>query len=457
MLALPGKQSFAAAIEKNCGVRERRFYQILQGTDGKRCKSLFVYTVRTGDSLFEISQKFQVSMSTLQTANGLFQANVTVGQSLLIPVDYYVVQPGDSFWAISRMAYVPLNALLEANPNVQPEDLQPGMRLSLPTIERRLATSFSYTQLRTPDVDAALIANHAPYLTYIALFETHFNWNGDLSPLNDGAAVLAAWQGRVTPIMAVTNLTAAGFNSVLVQRVLNTPSVQARLIDNMIARATSRGYGGINIDFEGVLASDREAFVAFLQTLRARTEAAGLNLSIAVPAKMDDAASWVRGYDYAGIGAAVDLVFIMAYDWHHAGSEPGPTAPIENVRRTLDYAASLMDRSKIIMGTPFYGYDWVVPYDGTPGRAITSQAAINLAMSEQVPINFSQADQSAYFYYTDDAGRNHVVWFEDTRSLFTKARLVYDAQIAGIGSWQLNFALPQYPWVFTRFFQIRKV
>ncbi len=419
---------------------------------------MFVYVVKSGDSLFGIGRNLGVSMETLQAVNGLTATNIVVGQALLVPSDVYTVQSGDSFWSIARAVHVPLNDLLQANPGVRPENLQPGMRLNLPSVDRHVASHFSFSQLRTPALDQSVIADNAPYLTYIGLFETHFNWNGDLSPINDNAAVIAAWQGRVTPLLTVTNLTEAGFNSELVRRVLNTPDVQAHLIDNIIAAATSRGYGGVTIDFEGVQPADRQAFVTFLQALRTRTQAAGLNLSIAVPAKTSDAVPWVRGYDYEAIGAIVDQFFIMAYDWHHAGSEPGATAPIADVRATVNYAAGLMDADKIILGTPFYGYDWIIPYSGaTPGRAITYSAAVNLAMAEQVPINFSEADQSAYFYYTDDLGRNHVVWFEDVRSLIAKTEIVYDRQLGGIGTWQINFPMAPYPWIFTRFLQIRKV
>jgi spore germination protein YaaH len=419
---------------------------------------MFVYVVKSGDSLFGIGRNLGVSMETLQAVNGLTATNIVVGQALLVPSDVYTVQSGDSFWSIARAVHVPLNDLLQANPDVRPENLQPGMRLNLPSVDRHVASHFSFSQLRTPALDQSVIADNAPYLTYIGLFETHFNWNGDLSPINDNAAVIAAWQGRVTPLLTVTNLTEAGFNSELVRRVLNTPDVQAHLIDNIIAAATSRGYGGVTIDFEGVQLADRQAFVTFLQALRTRTQAAGLNLSIAVPAKTSDVVPWVRGYDYEAIGAIVDQFFIMAYDWHHAGSEPGATAPIADVRATVNYAAGLMDADKIILGTPFYGYDWIIPYsDATPGRAITYSAAVNLAMAEQVPINFSEADQSAYFYYTDDLGRNHVVWFEDVRSLIAKTEIVYDRQLGGIGTWQINFPMAPYPWIFTRFLQIRKV
>ncbi len=243
---------------------------------------MFVYVVKSGDSLFGIGRNLGVSMETLQAVNGLTATNIVVGQALLVPSDVYTVQSGDSFWSIARAVHVPLNDLLQANPGVRPENLQPGMRLNLPSVDRHVASHFSFSQLRTPALDQSVIADNAPYLTYIGLFETHFNWNGDLSPINDNAAVIAAWQGRVTPLLTVTNLTEAGFNSELVRRVLNTPDVQAHLIDNIIAAATSRGYGGVTIDFEGVQPADRQAFVTFLQALRTRTQAAGLNLSLSL-------------------------------------------------------------------------------------------------------------------------------------------------------------------------------
>ncbi|WKB35629.1 glycosyl hydrolase family 18 protein [Terrilactibacillus sp. S3-3] len=180
-------------------------------------------------------------------------------------------------------------------------------------------------------------------------------------------------------------------------------------------------------------------------------------MSSTVPPKMDDTLPWLRGYDYRGIGAVVDELFVMAYDFHHAGNEPGASAPIENVRKTIAYAAGLVDHSKIILGIPFYGYDWVIPYNPrNPGKAITNPDAVNLAMRHQAPIHFSEADQSVYFNYTDENGQNHVVWFSDTRSLFAEVDIVRSTGIGGIGGWQLNFAMPQWPWVYTRYFQTRK-
>lgn len=53
-------------------------------------------------------------------------------------------------------------------------------------------------------------------------------------------------------------------------------------------------------------------------------------------------------------------MFIMAYDWHHAGSEPGPVAPITEIRRTIEFTIAQVPSRKIIIGVPLYGYDWII-------------------------------------------------------------------------------------------------
>src|SRR5690625_6169237 len=91
-------------------------------------------------------------------------------------------------------------------------------------------------------------------------------------------------------------------------------------------------------------------------------------------------------------------------------SEPGPVAPINEVRNTIEFALERMDRSKVILGVPLYGYSWALPYNpGDLSKAISNQNAVNLAMSQDSPIHYSEEYASPYFYYVDERGPKHVV------------------------------------------------
>ncbi|WP_413024699.1 glycosyl hydrolase family 18 protein [Peribacillus frigoritolerans] len=156
----------------------------------------------------------------------------------------------------------------------------------------------------------------------------------------------------------------------------------------------------------------RDLYSGFLRAIRDRLQPEGFYTSVAVPAKTSDDIPWLKGYDYGGIGAAVDFVFIMAYDWHEASGPPGPVAPIQEVRKTIEYAQKYMGSNKIILGVPRYGYDWTRS-NGTAlnARAVSVANAIKTAMKYQVPIQYSIPDQQPYFSYRDEAGARHIVWF----------------------------------------------
>lgn len=417
---------------------------------------MFIYTVKPGDSLYAISQKYNIPVHTIRLVNGLAQPNIVPGEALLINKYVYIVQPGDSLYDIAQMAYVSLDAVLNANPGLNPNRLQPGMRVTIPELPDYVASSLSYIYINGTQNDQALIRDFAPYSTYYSFFEYHFSNDGSLSQLNDLTAIETAWNSNTVPLATITNLTPTGFSSELNQ-LLNNPSVRQNLINNIYDLVTTKGYGGVNIDFEQIPASSRDVFSTFINELGKRLKPVGLLLTIAVPPKTSEEIPWLGGYDYGAIGSIIDIMYIMAYDWHHGASEPGPVAPIEQVRKTIEFAASKMDRSKILLGVPLYGYNWTLPYSAERlAPAISNQNAVDLASNQGEPIQYSEEFQSPFFNYVDQQGQRHVVWFEDVRSMAAKMELITEYQIGGIGAWQINLGFPQGPWLLTKFFKIRK-
>ncbi len=419
---------------------------------------LFIYVVQSGDSIFSIANKYRVTMDSIRITNGLSSDQIVPGQDLLIPTDQYIVQPGDSLYVISQMAMVPIERIKAYN-GLQSNALTIGMQLYLPPRSRYNAYSFGYIYPTTPENDQLITSTYAPLNTYFGIFEHHVNVNGDLRPLDDQRIVNLSRQNFVAPIAVITNLTSTGFSPYIVQQVLSSPTIRQRLIDNIDELLRSRNYAGVNIDFELVPAEERDHFTTFLRELRNRIKPAGYSISVALPFKTsDDSPSWNRGYDYRGIGSAVDFVFLMAYDWHEASSQPGPVAPINKVRKTVNYAIQTMGANKVILGVPRYGYDWTMS-NGTSvsAKAISVADAYKTAMSHNVPISYSAEYQQPFFTYWDDTGRRHVVWFEDARGLAQKLQLITDRRLRGIGSWHLGLPFTQFAVLLREFFNIRRI
>lgn len=56
-------------------------------------------------------------------------------------------------------------------------------------------------------------------------------------------------------------------------------------------------------------------------------------------------------------------------------------APLNQVKRVLEYAITTIPEEKILMGMPNYGYDWKLPYQkGTAAKAISNLTALNIAI-----------------------------------------------------------------------------
>ena len=87
----------------------------------------------------------------------------------------------------------------------------------------------------------------------------------------------------------------------------------------------------------------------------------------------------------------------------------------------LDYAVTEIPPEKILMGMPNYGYDWTLPFmRGTAAQSVSFTQAVDLALRYGVEIQFDEQAQTPYFYYTDN-GTQHVVWFDDPRSIRCEA------------------------------------
>ena len=88
---------------------------------------------------------------------------------------------------------------------------------------------------------------------------------------------------------------------------------------------------------------------------------------------------------------------------------------------------------------PNYGYDWPLPFvrGETEARTIGNVEAVQIAIQNGAEIRFDDVARSPYFEYLDESGTEHVVWFEDARSIRDKYALLPEYGLKGIGVWQI--------------------
>lgn len=109
------------------------------------------YTVRSGDSLFFIANRFGVSISSIKQANGLSSNSIYPGQRLVIPggsgyaSDYgtkYIVKSGDTLYLIANSFGVTVDSIKKAN-KLWKDFLYPGQTLNIPRVRARTAQAVS--------------------------------------------------------------------------------------------------------------------------------------------------------------------------------------------------------------------------------------------------------------------------------------------------------------------------
>lgn len=213
--------------------------------------------------------------------------------------------------------------------------------------------------------------------------------------------------------------------------MLNDPAKRTAHINALMKAIQDNGYDGIDIDYEGFKNGyNRDVYTAFMQELSTRVHQEGKLLTIAIEA-------FNTKQNWEALGNAVDRFMIMGYDYHSArGPEVGAIGPASWLDGVVDYAATRVDKSKIVLGLGSYGYSWI--WNGTKytSTAVSHADALQIAAETGNTIK-RDAENTPYFTYNRGGGQRYL-YFEDAMSTAPKLDLVGKHDIAGIAFWRLG-------------------
>jgi spore germination protein len=404
------------------------------------------HTVKPGETLWRISQTYGTTVQTiLQNNQFVSPANISPGLVIYIPAPRHRIQPGETLWAIAQRYGVDLKTLIKVNNIIDTNLVYPGTILVIPRKSRPPINVNGYIYFLGEDA-IPILKKDGEHLTYLSPFAYLIKENGSLQPINDIPAIQAAKAEKVIPMMSITNFTATTKGENLAHIVLNSATIVESLLTDIINTMKEKGYLGINIDFENVIPSDREAYNSFLKRSVDRLHLEGFFLSTALAPKVggEQKGLLYEAHDYEAHGKIVDFVVLMTYEWGWRKGPPQAISPLNEIKRVLDYAITVIPREKIYFGFQIYARDWLLPHiGGQEAETFSVQEAISRAVRYGAVIQYDSVTQSPFYRYTDEQLRAHEVWFEDARSAQAKFDVVKNYNLKGISYWVLGYPFPQ--------------
>ena len=244
---------------------------------------------------------------------------------------------------------------------------------------------------------------------------------------------------------------------------------RAVLVNSIRDLVAKYNYDGIDLDIETFYAKGESRanwpvmkpnWISFIKELSTALHTDGKLLSVSTPPDFDPATkragNWV--YAWSDIGPLIDRLRIMAYDY--STTTPGPIGPLDWTEDAVKYAVTQMPASKVFVGIPGYGRDWITKVDGAcPAAFATSivvggKAALAMRDAINLPATYGGAAtynatyaENSYVYkktYIDPANSaisctaTRSVWYPDERSYAARAALVGKYRLGGVAVWSFG-------------------
>lgn len=402
-----------------------------------------LHMVQAGDTISSIAEQYQIPVNRLMEDNDLTPRDkLNIGQIIIIiyPKLTYTVKPGDTLYDIAQANGVSIMELLRNNPSLSNRDyLEVGEELiiSYDNKEKKIeinGMAFSF-------INEQILKKTLPFLTYITVMGYQVDEQGNLLDIDDTLIIQMAIDYGVVPLMLVYSLDESRNGTPEVSHVLlNNPELQDVFMNNIINTLRTKGYYGAICGFQYILEEDLPKYTAFIKYASMRLQEAGfLCGSVLLPSTFGYVEGQPISHSYfAEIGQVNDGVILLTYQWATGYVPELNQTAYSYLKEYLDAVVAQIPPEKIYLGISRIAYEWELPYveNESVATSLTTPRALALASQYNSEILFDELTQFSYFFY-NFADVDHVVWFRDARYANAMLRLVDEYGIGGISVWNI--------------------
>jgi len=310
--------------------------------------------------------------------------------------------------------------------------------------------------------------DYSQYISTLTYFGLALNNDGSVKKLNNPQEEEPGWTALKSDAFAAKQLDAknhnlkqsllviSGDDSVIADMIADPVTSANDLITDVVPIMKDKGFTDLNLDIESFMTASESAranFTKFVSTVTDQIKAQQLGTVtldlIPISLVKSDL------YDAHALGAIVDRVVLMTYDYHYTGSLiSGANAPIAGAGTSLEYdtetavkeALKVMPASKILLGIPLYGYEWetinsasesaTIP--GGSSIASSSRVADILTGCASCSAQFDSVAREPFLIYPENDYFNEI-YFENEASMKEKISLAQKYHLAGVALWALGY------------------
>ncbi len=304
-------------------------------------------------------------------------------------------------------------------------------------------------------------------LTQIAFFALEIDKDGNIHTLKEDGTEEPGWTAYKSQAFGTVFrkakengtkviLTIQAMDHDTIVSVVNDQAKRKRAIDNTLEIIELKNLDGVNIDFEYAGSPPyvtTNNFTAFVKEMRLALDENNPDLQLSVDV-FADSTTKVRLWDIPKIAEHVNHIIIMAYDFHRASSKiAGPVAPIRgapdlwqyDIIKTLTDYTNAIPAEKIILGVPYYGYEWrttseelyATTYPNT-GALATFKRIQTIIENDSASLDWDEISLSPRITHTIE-GKTFQIYYENEISLGLKYDLIQESGLAGTAIWALGY------------------